>query len=228
MLSGAGQYQVDAEFMYLEIDTGISVASLSVSDGDITGTGSLTVTDALNWSGGVFYGTWTLSIDQAATLSIDPTSFVRLGIMMNNDGTVTWSSGAFNLLYVSYAGEFNNYGTFDIGDVISNDENAGQMNNYGTLAKTAGSGTTLFGSPLFNSGTVEVDSGTLDFVSNQSNPIAQLSGTTLIGGTWNVSSGAALGFPSGSNITTNEASITLSGPGALSARSRAWQPTPAA
>ena len=79
-LSGAGQYQVDAEFMYLEIDTGVSVASLSVSAGEITGTGSLTVTDALNWSGGAFYGTWTLTIAQAATLSIDPTSFVDLGI----------------------------------------------------------------------------------------------------------------------------------------------------
>ena len=213
-LSGAGQYQVDAEFMYLEIDTGVSVASLSVSAGQITGTGSLTVTDALNWSGGVFYGTWTLMIAQEATLSIDPTSSVNLGIALNNAGTVTWSSGAFNFLYRSYAGEFNNYGTFDIGDVISNDENAGQMNNYGTLAKTAGSGTTLFGSPLFNSGTVEVDSGTLDFASNVSNPIAQLSGTTLTGGTWNISSGAALDFPSGSNITTNQASITLEGPGA--------------
>ena len=214
VLSGAGQYQVDAEFMYLEIDTGVSVASLSVSAGQITGTGSLTVTDALNWSGGVFYGTWTLTIAQAATLSIDPTSSVGLGIAMDNAGMVTWSSGAFNLLYRTYAGEFNNYGTFDIGDVTANTENVGQMNNYGTLAKTAGSGTTLFGPPLFNSGTVEVDSGTLDFAYDQSNPIAQLSGTTLTGGTWNISAGAALVFPSGSNITTNQASITLAGPGA--------------
>ncbi len=212
-LSGAGQYQVDAEFMYLEIDTGISIASLSVSAGQITGTGSLTVTGAMNWSGGVFYGTWTLTIDQAATLSIDPPSSVNLGILMDNAGIVTWSSGAFNFLYRAYAGEFNNFGTFDIGDVTSNDENAGQMNNYGTLAKTAGI-TTLFGPPLFNSGTVDVDSGTLDFAYDMSNPIAQLSGTTLTGGTWNVSGGSALIFPSGSNITTNQASITLEGPGA--------------
>ena len=40
---------------------------------------------------------------------------------MDNAGMVTWSSGAFNFLYITYAGEFNNYGTFDIGDVTAND-----------------------------------------------------------------------------------------------------------
>ena len=88
------------------------------------------------------------------------------------------------------------------------------MNNYGTLVGTAGSGTINFASPLFNSGTVEVDSGTLDFDSPVSTPISQLSGTTLTGGTWNVMNGASLVFPSGSNITNNQANITLSGAGA--------------
>ncbi len=93
-------------------------------------------------------------------------------------------------------------------------EQVGQLNNYGTLVKTAGSGTTDFELPLYNSGTVEVDSGTLDFDSSENTPIAQLTDTTLTGGTWNVTNGASLGFPTGSSITTNQGDVTLGGQGA--------------
>ena len=78
VLSGAGQYQVDAEFMYLEIDTDVSVASLSLSAGTIQGTGGVTVTNAFDWTGGDFSGSGTLSIPSAATLSIDGATDHRL------------------------------------------------------------------------------------------------------------------------------------------------------
>ena len=82
--------------------------------------------------------------------------------------------------------------------------------NAGTIRKTASYGTSdldLDG-PLTNTGTIETDSGTL-WLNDVTLP--QLSAGTLSGGVWKAINGATLQFPSGSSITTNAASITLSG-----------------
>ncbi len=93
---------------------------------------------------------------------------------------------------------------------------AGQtsLSNAGTIRKTAGSGTssfTVLGS-ITNTGTIEADSGTmaLDPVLG----IAQLTGSTLTAGTWSAQQGASLNFPTGTNITTNAATLALGGSGA--------------
>jgi RHS repeat-associated protein len=85
--------------------------------------------------------------------------------------------------------------------------------NQGTIRKTAGTGTStlVINGPLSNAGTIEADSGTL-FV--DANSISQLSGTTLVGGSWNALNGSTLEFPNGSNITNNEGTVSLSGNGA--------------
>jgi RHS repeat-associated protein len=87
--------------------------------------------------------------------------------------------------------------------------------NRGTIRKTMGSGTSTLFIPsqgyLNNSGTIEADTGTV-FVDAVT--ISQLSGTTLLAGTWNALGGAALQFPSGVNITSDEANVTLAGSGA--------------
>ena len=86
--------------------------------------------------------------------------------------------------------------------------------NAGTIAKTGGSGTSqlYIDGSLSNTGTVEVDSGTL-FV-NPTSSLAQLSGTTLTGGTWKVMNGSKLNVPSGVSITSNAATMVLDGAGA--------------
>jgi len=84
--------------------------------------------------------------------------------------------------------------------------------NAGTIRKTAGSGTsTIFvNGTLTNTGTIEADSGTLAL----SATIAQVSGTTLTAGTWTALGGSTIEFPTGTNVTTNQAGVTLSGAGA--------------
>jgi hypothetical protein len=82
--------------------------------------------------------------------------------------------------------------------------------NAGTIQKTGGGGTStiqIFGN-LSNTGSIEVDSGTLDL-----NPstISQVSGDALTGGSWKAFDGATLEFPSGTDITTNAATLDLSG-----------------
>ena len=87
------------------------------------------------------------------------------------------------------------------------------IDNAGTMIKTAGTGisTITIAGTLTNTGTIEADSGTL-FLDAAN--MAQLSGTTLTGGTWNALDGANLEFPTGTAINTNAANISLGGPGA--------------
>ena len=101
---------MNAEFRVLDIDTNISVANLKVSEGEITGTGDLSVTGAINWSGAIFYGAWTLTIPMGATCPlIDPTTTtpIDLGSTINNAGQIDWTSGLLQLTYTSFAGEIN-------------------------------------------------------------------------------------------------------------------------
>jgi hypothetical protein len=85
--------------------------------------------------------------------------------------------------------------------------------NEGTIRKTAGFGTSVLDidGPVSNTGTIEVDSGAL-WLENAS--LAQVSGNTLTGGTWNAIGGATLEFPAATNIASNAANVTLSGAGA--------------
>ncbi|MGO9921995.1 MAG: carboxypeptidase regulatory-like domain-containing protein [Isosphaeraceae bacterium] len=86
------------------------------------------------------------------------------------------------------------------------------IDNAGTIEKTAGTGTSIIQADgtLTNTGTIEADSGTISL----SATIAQVSSSTLTGGTWNALGGSTIQFPTGTSLTTNQASVTLSGAGA--------------
>ncbi len=87
--------------------------------------------------------------------------------------------------------------------------------NAGTIRKTAGTGTSTLYVPsqgyISSTGTIEADSGTLFL---DANSISQVAGNTLTAGTWNAMNGASLQFPSGTNITSNAANVSLGGSGA--------------
>jgi uncharacterized repeat protein (TIGR01451 family) len=86
--------------------------------------------------------------------------------------------------------------------------------NAGTIRKTAGARTSdlsVQGS-ISNTGTIEADSGTISLNAQQG--ISELSGNSLIAGTWSAVNGAALKFPRGTNITNSAANLILSGSGA--------------
>jgi RHS repeat-associated protein len=89
------------------------------------------------------------------------------------------------------------------------------IDNMGTILKTAGSGVSTFYIPqqgsIANTGTIEVESGTLYL---ETTIFAQIADNTLTGGTWNALDGSTLEFPSGTSITTNQANIALDGSGA--------------
>ena len=94
------------------------------------------------------------------------------GATLNNSGTYNIASDGSGLLYA-----YNGTDAF---------------NNMGTLEKTAGTGTTSTSLALSNTGTVLAQAGTLSPAS-----VAQLSGGTLTGGTWDVLNGATLTLNNG-------------------------------
>ncbi len=157
-----------------------------------------------------------------------------------NQGTVT-----VNGSNVRTAGTFDNEGTINIvgtstlfvGSTLNNDagglidfEGDGSMSdtesfvsNAGTIRKSSGAGTTLLDGIVANIGTIEADSGTLSL------PILvdQVSGTTLTAGTWNALNGASIIFPPNTDITTNQANVSLGGAAQPSRVSRTCLPTAA-
>lgn len=89
----------------------------------------------------------------------------------------------------------------------------GAFINEGIVRKNGGGGQTFFNDTVFtNSGTVEVSSGTL-----KADRVTNFAASTLTGGVWQVSSGAALSLVDQSDVTlnilTNAADVTLDGAG---------------
>jgi hypothetical protein len=203
---GDGTLAIAGQFADVLIDTALTVPSLSLSAGAVDGTANFTVTGTIDWTGGTMLGAGTTIIPAGATVNLsgDPGETVQR--TLSNSGTINWTAGT---LYFTGTAVINNAGVFDIGNVASTADHGIQINNTGTIAKTAGTGTTTFIlGVLNNTGTVEVDSGALDFVNGA---VTQVSGSTLTGGTWNVLNGASLAFPTSVAITANQASVTLSG-----------------
>jgi hypothetical protein len=138
--------------------------------------------------------------------------------VFDNSGTIN-QSGSGNVVFYaspSYPAVLNNLsgGVYDLqsdsGFVFANQQyysGGGIINNAGLFRKSGGSGVSIVGNELSfnNTGTVEVDSGTLEFDST----ISQLSGDVLTGGVWKVYNNATLALPG--NITNNQGAVTLSG-----------------
>jgi RHS repeat-associated protein len=83
--------------------------------------------------------------------------------------------------------------------------------NQGTLRKSSGSGTATINTFFFdNSGTLAAAAGTVRIASPT---IAQVAGTTLTGGTWQVSAGCTIDLAAAAAITANNAQVVLDGPG---------------
>ena len=99
-----------------------------------------------------------------------------------------------------------------------------QIINDGTIEKSAGTGTTTLSveGPLTNTGTIQVDSGTLDL---EPTSVIEVSGTTLTGGTWTAQNGSTLDFPNGTVITDNRATVSLAVPARRSSVLNNWPRT---
>lgn len=152
------------------------------------------------------------SLTNSGTLNI--TSGMDLKGPLINSGTFNWQGGELHVFDNSgfgWSGGITNQsgGLFDIrcDQAVTNGEGAPQFHNAGTLRKSVGTGTTRIEAVFDNSGTLQAQTGTLQFAGS----VAQHSGTTLTGGSWNLSNNAIVDFTQGDPITINQATVTLDG-----------------
>jgi hypothetical protein len=192
-------------------------------DGTLGGTGDAAFSGAFTWSSGTMASGGKTVILDSGTLTIsnnDPFSHVYLYRALANYGTVLWTGkGYISSTDANVAGNIDNKAgaTFDARADGSLDWTfiyaAPSFNNAGLFKKSGGTGTTYVRWPFSNTGTVEVQSGTLYFAET----VPQSSGNTLTAGTWITRANATL-FLSSGNVATNRANVTLDGPGSVFTR----------
>jgi hypothetical protein len=234
-LNGTGTYRLSGvSSPVLTVAGNVSTANLEISSGTLNGSGAVTVSGGLAWSGGTMSGAGSTTLTAGSISSIsgsDTKTLSTRALVYEGAGTqVTWS-GTGNIqsdgsITVQNGALFDIQNNQVMGDGNNNTVSGTLViGNGGTLRKSAGGGTSTIGGSLGfggdtvnasvgSSGTVEVQSGTLAFA----NTVTNHSGTTLTGGTWNVSGGSTLAFNAGSNITTNAANVTLDGAGSSFAK----------
>jgi len=150
--------------------------AFDMTGGELSGEGKSTIKGTMNWSGGTI-SIQNLNINSGATMNIEgaSTKIIRYGNgNINNSGTVNWW-GDGDIKGASMT--INNYSgaVFDCHNdaTIYYDGGGGStflFNNEGTLKKSAGTGTSDFDNVItHNSGTILVESGTLEFSAGGSN-----------------------------------------------------------
>jgi hypothetical protein len=146
----------------------VSPAIVSLSNGALGGSGTVTVLNAMNWTGGSLTDFGRLVISGGATLQIANPSDVFVGThTLENGGTTIWS-GAGRIIYQN-SGVFTNRpgALFEVQNaatfLFSGGGFSGRFDNAGTFRKSANSAATTVGSGIAfnNSGTVEIQVGTL-------------------------------------------------------------------
>jgi hypothetical protein len=198
----------------LSVDVPVTVANpFEVNTGTLRGAGPLTATTGFVWSGGMVSGN--VVIGPQATMSITGTLSMIMKGALTNYGHVTWS--APGPMGVSARSVITNQpgAVFEIQNdqLLEFHEDDGfapwTFTNGGTVVKSIGSGTsTINDHTLFlNSGTVQVQSGTLFFDGPYFTP---LTGNTLAGGTFLLA--GTLMLQQGADIQSNGATLVLDGP----------------
>ena len=138
-----------------------SVASLTLLDGNLGGSGIVTSSGPVSWEGGIMSGSGTTQANGGLSMSDNDKSLQ--GRTLRNAGTGTWTGGAIQFFD---GGKFANQSgatfttNFD-GTMSYAGGAASSFTNAGTFTKSGGGGTTTLEIPLFNTGTVNVNSGTL-------------------------------------------------------------------
>ncbi len=181
---------------------GGAITNLTLSG--ITLASAAEVSGVLEWTAGIIASP--LTVHSGAVVSVSSAAGKTLYAPLTNRGTINWLDG--NIAPYrdggAYSGSFYNEagGLMDIQCDRSIGVGTGQelVNNNGVVRKSAGSGTSAIQIALNNSGTVEVQAGSL-----------QLSGGGMVGGTYNVLAGATLNLLGGSFVASGAPLFT--GPG---------------
>ena len=206
----------------LQLDTTGSVGSISATQGVRSGSGTLTVSGAMDVPQ-VFTlkGNGTTTVGGTTTLN-GTALYVNDGHTLNLGPTTNWSTGMVNVGGTSASTV--NIGAGDVvnisGNVNSQGGSNGLWNNQGTINRTTSSGTMDFFTPVTSSGTINVDAGTLAFDSGltQTAGLTAIDAGTTLGGAVALQGGTLKGTGTASGSVTNVGGTVAPGasPGKLS------------
>ncbi len=165
------------------VSANTDVGILNLNSGSLNGAGTLTVSNTMNWTGGDMGGTGKTVIAPGATLNISNTSYLTIQRRtLENAGTTIWSGSSF--LNCKDPGTIISNRVEAVWEVRSNqpfnNDGGGEFYNAGTFRKSASTGTTAFGFPFHNTGTVDLQTGTLDFSTLYNSGSTTVSNGTLL------------------------------------------------
>jgi hypothetical protein len=196
-----------------------TTAFSTVASGNLGGTGVLSVTNTMDWTGGTQSGTGSTNIAPGATLNLAGVASTKTLSQrtINNYGTTATGSSGVGSLALSNAATFNNrQGAifhFQNNDtVVAGTGAVSTFNNQGTVTKSLDGGQATLGTgnmQVLNTGTVSVLTGILNIGPNYTQSAGGL--TILNGGNINTTGTMLIGGGtlSGSGIITG--SVTNSG-----------------
>jgi hypothetical protein len=227
-VSGAGALELASGTLTLNVAFADPTSYIE-SGGVLSGTGTLTLTgSALFKNSNTETGSGTTDLKGATTIGVggQGVSVFALsldgGRTLKNETTVTWVGGVIQTGANLSGGTLGNSTISNVAGATFDDQFDAQIRNgtgtntfanAGTFKKSGGLATTTVATTFNNTGTVDAESGTLDFTG----PVTQYAGgsTTLTGGKWIAGAAGTLQFGQAglSNILTNAADVTLSGAG---------------
>ena len=192
-----GVYNVTSGNTLLVSTTGMNISGTLTGtlDGALNWTGNISVattatfdftgTTGVNWSSGSLLGGGNLTNDGSISLATAGSRYISGGTTLTNNGTMTMPNGGYFYLYDTSI--FNNAtsGVFDLQSnaYVNYDGPDHNFINAGLLKKSGGNGISYFYAILTNTGTISVESGTLDMYYLAKN---------FNGGVYNVTSGNTL------------------------------------
>lgn len=210
-ISVNGDYQVTGTLVNggnVSFFNSVTLSSLTVSNGVLSGPGDVTVAGPLLWTGGAMSGPGRTVANGGLTLSGGGGKTLN-DRTLENAGNALWT-GAGSIFVFNAAVIQNRAGAlFEVqGDALVQGQNSVSpptFNNLGIFRKTSGTGLTSFlGVAFHNQGTIDVQSGRLE-----------LSGGGNHVGNFIVADGATLGFGGGGRAHTLSGTSRVSGAGTV-------------
>ena len=175
---------------------------LTQTGGTVAGTGSLTINGTFNWSGGLMTGAAATTVNGPFNLS--GVVAINASRTLNNASTAVWTAATTLGVRTGTGSVINNTGTWDSQTdgvaIVNFYGGASTFNNSGTFKKSAGAGLTTISIPFVNTGTVDVQSGTINLGNGGSNTtaltVSGASATLLFGaGVFDLNAGTAVSGP---------------------------------
>ena len=191
---GAGLHRINGGSLSVNGNVSAENLELASNAAVLTGPGTMTVTETLNWTRGTMNGSGRTVIAEGATCNIGSTENVGLGVRtLENAGKVNWTGSAWlaygdgALITNRPSGVFEAQSDAYLAHAFGA---APRFDNAGTFCKSPGTGISIIGGNFNNYGTNEVLSGTLQL--NAGYTYIQYAGRTRVCGGGNIANASPL------------------------------------